>query len=116
MSEGLASNTKLTDFFFTHNDLQEGGEGGKSLLRALGNKKDLKTLALNSCNLNGSYLEELQKAIAGNTELKELYLFANKIGEEEASFISSMIRNKTKLTSLGLSNNRLCPRGAVQIA
>lgn len=28
LSEGLALNTKLTDLFFTHNNLREAGEGG----------------------------------------------------------------------------------------
>jgi len=55
-SEGLSANTRLTDLFFTHNDLQECGEGGIAFLKALSNKKDLRSLALNSCNLNGDYL------------------------------------------------------------
>jgi hypothetical protein len=29
LSEGLSSNTKLTDLFFTHNNYAEGGEGAK---------------------------------------------------------------------------------------
>lgn len=28
LSEGLAMNTRLTDLFFTHNDLLAAGEGG----------------------------------------------------------------------------------------
>ena len=28
LSEGLAMNTKLTDLFFTHNDLCAAGDGG----------------------------------------------------------------------------------------
>lgn len=54
--DGLIENKVLTDFFFTHNDLQAGGEGGLSILKSLANKKDLKSLALNSCNVNGEYL------------------------------------------------------------
>ena len=87
-SIGLAANTKLTDFFFTHNDLQEGGDGGSEILRALSNKKDLKSLALNSCNLNGELLTELKKSIENQVELKEFYLFANKLGEEESKEIA----------------------------
>jgi Ran GTPase-activating protein (RanGAP) involved in mRNA processing and transport len=32
LSEGLNTNTTLTDFFFTHNDLQAAGEGGVALI------------------------------------------------------------------------------------
>jgi hypothetical protein len=54
LSEGLKGNTVLTDLFFTHNDLvSEGGDGGMIFIQSLANKKDLKSLALNSCNLNG---------------------------------------------------------------
>lgn len=116
LSEGLAHNTRLTDLFFSANNLQEGGEGGLALIRSLSNKKDLKSLALNSCNINGAYLEELKMAIQGHQELKELYLFANRIKEDEAKHVSAIIKNKAKLTSLGLSNNRLQSSGAQEIA
>lgn len=54
LAEGLKNNTKLTDLFFTHNDLvSEGGNGGIMFIKALSNKKELKSLAINSCNLNG---------------------------------------------------------------
>jgi len=59
LSEGLAMNTKLTDLFFTHNDLQEAGEGGVAFIQCLVNKKELKSLALNSCRLNNDLLNEL---------------------------------------------------------
>lgn len=115
-SEGLESNTKLTDLFFTHNDFQESGEGGIAFIKALSNKKDLKSLALNSCNLNGEVLEQLKNAIEPHIELKELYLFANKIDESGAPFISAMIKNKEKLSCIGLSNNKLNQSGAIEIA
>lgn len=49
---GLATNTRLTDFFFTHNNLEEHEEVGIAFLKTFENKRDLKSLALNSCNLN----------------------------------------------------------------
>jgi len=49
----------------------------------------------------------LKNAIEPHTELKELYLFANKIDESGAPFISAMIKNKEKLSCIGLSNNKL---------
>lgn len=117
-ADGLADNTRLTDFFFTHNDLQadENGKGGMKLIQCLSNKSNLKSLALNSCNLNGKLLEALDTAISGHTELKELYLFANKIEEDGAEFISNIIAAKEGLHCLGLSNNKLGATGAVEIA
>ena len=56
MAEGLASNTRLTDLFFTHNDLKAGEEAGLDFIRALSNKKDLRSLALNSCNFYNKFL------------------------------------------------------------
>ena len=61
-------------------------------------------------------LEVLQNAIENHLDLKELYLFANKIDESGAEYISKIIKNKHKLTSLGLSNNKLATAGAVEIA
>jgi Ran GTPase-activating protein (RanGAP) involved in mRNA processing and transport len=116
LAEGLASNSRLTDLFFTHNDLQLGGEGGIKVIQSLSNKRDLKSLALNSCNLNGQLLEELMSALEQNTVLKELYLFANKIEPDGAHCISAIIKNKPKLSCIGLSNNRLGADGAIEIA
>lgn len=48
--------------------------------------------------------------------LRELYLFANKITGEGSVFISAMIKNKTFLSTLGLSNNKLGRGGAIEIA
>lgn len=116
LAEGLSANTKLTDFFFTHNDLQEFKEAGLELINSFSNKKDLKQLALNSCNLNGELLVALKDAVQEHTKLRELYLFANKIEKDGADSISAIIRNKGSLTSLGLSNNKMMPAGAIEIA
>ena len=62
---------------------------------------------MNSCNLNGEYLTELRNALEAQTELRELYLFANKISAQGAHDISLILKNKSKLTTLGLSNNKL---------
>lgn len=95
LSEGLALNTRLTDFFFTHNNLADAAEGGVALIQALKNKTDLKSLALNSCNLTSELLAELDDSIKNHISLKELYLFANRIDSSGAAHISSMIKNKT---------------------
>lgn len=59
LASGLTANSKLTDFFFTHNDLQEHLEVGKQFLKSFENKKELRSLAFNSCNLNNELLLEL---------------------------------------------------------
>lgn len=71
---------------------------------------------MNSCNLNGEYLTELKNAIDAQTELRELYLFANKISAQGAADISGILKNKTKITTLGLSNNKLDSPGAIELA
>ena len=63
LSEGLALNTRLTDFFFTHNNLADAAEGGIALINAMKNKTELKSLALNSCNLTSELLAELDESI-----------------------------------------------------
>jgi len=54
----------------------------------------LKCLALNSCNVNQEYLDELEKSLIANTELRELYLYANKITPEGSRSIANIIKNK----------------------
>lgn len=71
---------------------------------------------MNSCNLNGEYLTELKNAIDAQTELREFYLFANKINSQGANDISGILKNKSKLTTLGLSNNKLDSAGAIELA
>jgi Leucine-rich repeat (LRR) protein len=124
LGEGLKTNTKLTDFFFTDNNLKyvekEGDdpsiEAGLEFLKSFSNKKDLLSLAFNSCNLNGELLEELQNSIKEHQKLKELYLFANKIESDGAGCIAAMIKNKNNLTCFGVSNNKLMDTGATEIA
>jgi len=38
-------------------------------------------------------------------QLKELYLYSNKLTAGDATHISKILQNKRKLTALGLSNN-----------
>jgi hypothetical protein len=116
LASGLATNTRLTDFFFTHNNLEEFEDVSKQFLKSFENKRDLKSLALNSCHMTNDLLLELQTAIQDHTKLQEFYLFANKINGDGAVHISAIIKNKSFLTSLGLSNNKLGKRGAIEIA
>ena len=59
LASGLATNTRLTDFFFTHNNLEEFEDTGKQFLKSFENKKELRSLALNSCHMNNDLLLEL---------------------------------------------------------
>ena len=127
LGQGLKTNTKLTDFFFTDNNLKYLPEGAKEgtepsidagleFLKSFENKKDLVSLAFNSCSLNGELLEQLKSSIMDHQKLKELYLFANKIESDGAGCIAAMIKNKNNLSCLGLSNNSLMSSGAEEIA
>jgi hypothetical protein len=60
-------------------------------LKSFENKKELRSLALNSCNMNNTLLLELENSIKDNTKLQEFYLFANKINSEGAQHISAII-------------------------
>jgi hypothetical protein len=116
LATSLAHNTRLTDFFFTHNDIEEHEDAGYQFLKSFENKRELRSLALNSCKLNNEHLKVLQNAIQDNTKLRELYLFANKIDSDGAICISNMIKNKSFMTTLGLSNNKLGKDGAIELA
>ena len=97
LTAGLADNTVLTDFFFTHNDLSETPDESMTFIKSMANKQHLTTLAFNSCNLNGDLLEELKNSIVNHCQLRELYLFANKIDQSGAPHIAHMIANKLQL-------------------
>ena len=66
--------------------------------------------------MNGKLLEELEKSISPHVNLRELYLFANKIDPDGAKHISAILKNKSRLSCLGLSNNKLLSQGAQEIA
>lgn len=55
-------------------------------------------------------------SLKDNENLKELYLYSNKIGPTEASQVADILTNKRKLTTLGLSNNLIGEEGAILIA
>lgn len=43
-------------------------------------------------------------------------MFANRIGPDGSKQISTMIKNKAKLATLGLSNNKLNDTGTIELA
>lgn len=56
------------------------------------------------------------EVLKDNDQLKELYLYSNKLGPNEAVEVSRIIESKRKLTALGLSNNSIGTEGAMHIA
>lgn len=71
---------------------------------------------MNNCNVKLKLVEALSVVLATNDSLKELYLYSNKLGHQEAAFVAKIIENKRKLTALGLSNNQIGVDGALHIA
>jgi Ran GTPase-activating protein (RanGAP) involved in mRNA processing and transport len=61
--------------YLSYNELS--GEGGEYLGRSLDNKKKLKTLGLNNCNLSGDALIAIAESLTENESLKELYMYSN---------------------------------------
>lgn len=89
LGDGLRNNESLTELFITHNDLSL--PSGFKIIETIQNKKALKSLALNSCKLNGSLLAALLESLRGNENLKELYLYSNNIGPSEAQYVAEII-------------------------
>ena len=50
-------------------------------------------------------LEELKRSLIDNQVLTDISLYSNEIDSEGAQLIAQMLVNKTKLKTLGLSNN-----------
>jgi Ran GTPase-activating protein (RanGAP) involved in mRNA processing and transport len=103
LANGLNDNVTLTELFMTHNDLS--GPSGEAFIKSLQGKPALKSLALNNCHVSLRLVEQLAEVLQHNETLKELYLYSNKLGPDDAMHIAKMLTNKRKLTALGLSNN-----------
>ena len=65
----------------------------------------LEKLSMNSCNMINPCLEALKDSLTPNTTLTDISLYSNEIDAEGAQMIAHMLVNKTKLRTLGLSNN-----------
>lgn len=103
LANGLKENSTLTELFMTHNDLS--GMSGEHFIKSLEGKPGIKSLALNNCKVSYKLVEALAIVLKDNDNLKELYLYSNKLGPQDAVPIAKIIENKRKLTALGLSNN-----------
>mgnify|MGYP001626731160 CR=1 FL=1 len=71
---------------------------------------------MNSCNMINPCLEALREALTANTTLTDISLYSNEIDAEGAQMIAQMLVNKTRLRTLGLSNNIIGQGGAREIA
>ena len=86
LADGIVNNQTLTELYLTHNDLSL--PNGIKIIKSLEGKKNLKSLALNSCRINKDLLEHLSLSLQSNDALKELYLYSNDIGPNEAHLVS----------------------------
>lgn len=73
----------------THNDLS--GPNGMVLIQSLGGKPSLKSLALNNCKISNKLVEALAVVTASADQLKELYLYSNKLTGGDAIHISKIL-------------------------
>lgn len=113
LAEGIRANVGIEEIQFTHNDLSQ--PNGIEFIKALGDVS-LKKLSLNSCNLTVPCIEALKESLEANLDLIDINLYSNEINAEGASVIAHMLANKTKLKTLGLSNNIIGSGGAREIA
>ena len=80
-----------------------------------GNEKTIKlNLERNSLNIKGC--QELSKAIALNSVLKELSIASNQIGLDGVEAISNALLKNQKLELLDVSDNKLGKDGAEKLA
>ncbi len=98
----------------THNDLS--GPSGMAFIQSLGGKPNLKSLALNNCKISNHLVGALAGVLGPADQLKELYLYSNKLTAGDSTHISKILQNKRKLTALGLSNNQIGVEGAIGLA
>lgn len=82
LASGMKDNSTLTELFMTHNDLS--GISGESFIKSLSGKPALKSLALNNCKIGLPQIKALSEVLKDNDQMKELYLYSNKLGPNEA--------------------------------
>ena len=94
------------------------GDGIDCLAEGLKNNRSLVYLNISNNNLIGRHMELLSKAII-KTELKELNLADNKIGDEGSEFLSNMMIGAYEaccpLIKLNLSNNDIGFKGGGKV-
>lgn len=61
---------------------------------SLANKKRLKTLGLNNCNLSADGLIAISESLKENIALRELYMYSNHMNVEGAGKLAEMLLNK----------------------
>ncbi len=114
LAEGLKVNSGIEEIQFTHNDLSL--PNGISVIQSLSNMPNLSKLSFNSCNLIVPCLEAMKNALERNETLTDISLYSNEIDAEGAQMIAQMLANKSRLQTLGLSNNIIGQGGAREIA
>lgn len=78
----MKENNTLTELFISHNDLS--GMSGEAFIKSLSGKTSLKSLALNNCKIGLPQIRALAEVLKDADQMKELYLYSNKLGPGEA--------------------------------
>jgi Ran GTPase-activating protein (RanGAP) involved in mRNA processing and transport len=114
MADAFACNDKIEEISITHNDLSL--PNGKKLVDSFKMMPNLLRLSLNSCKITEELLESLAVALESNVKLTDLNLYSNDIHTDSAPIVARIIKDKTSLRTLGLSNNCIGFGGAREIA
>ena len=141
MKDSLLETESLTDLNLYANDID--AEGARILSQCLANKKNLRILglsnnmighggaremadclskltsltrlALENNLISNLGLQALSKALVDNESLQEIFLYNNDLDDDILPEFSSMLGNKSNLTTLGLEYNRIRSRGAISV-
>lgn len=89
---------------------------GLAVIKSLQSLVKLSKLSFNSCSLTVPCLQELKSALIDNEALVDISLYSNEIDAEGAQCIAEMLVGKSKLRTLGLSNNIIGTGGARELA
>ncbi|XP_071970350.1 NACHT, LRR and PYD domains-containing protein 3-like [Engystomops pustulosus] len=107
LMEALSSPaSKIEELHLGANDLSD--MSCIQLASGLRNTPNLKTIELSSNRLSGPHFSDLMEALSSpSCGIEKLYFFANKLPNESCIQLASLIRKKTTLKKLVLSENCL---------
>ena len=87
---------------------------GMQISNALGSMRELKIIYLNNCQLQERSLKPILNSIY-KSEILELYLVNNPLGDECMKIVSEFIRKCHTLLKIDLSNTKITTDGMQQI-
>ena len=94
-----------------------GVEDARELAMVLRQNESMDTLILNQCEIDCEAIKALVGGLEGNTTLKSINLWDNRIGDEGAKALAEAIETYgTQLQTLNLWGNKIGNEGAVAFA